>query len=100
MGQLRFAPGCGLGALIHTGVLQARRKNRLQDLTAEPQPDDPNGAVRLQVRVRDAKFQPLDNAAVSVAVEPVLFDAAPGAAARTASSNVRCVPLPSAATIS
>ena len=51
------------------------------DLTAEPQPDDPNGAVRLQVRVRDAKYQPLDNAAVSVAVEPVLFDAAPGAPA-------------------
>ena len=51
------------------------------DLTTEPQPDDPNGAVRLQVRVRDAKFQPLDNASVSVAVEPVLFDTAPGTAA-------------------
>lgn len=50
------------------------------DLTTEPQPDDPNGAVRLQVRVRDAKFQPLDNAAVSVSVEPVLFDAAPAGA--------------------
>lgn len=52
------------------------------DLAAEPQPDDPNGAVLLQVRVRDAKFQPLDNAAVSVTVESVLFDATSGATNR------------------
>jgi uncharacterized membrane protein len=43
------------------------------DVTSEPIPDDPNGAVRVEVRVRDAKFQPLDNASVSVEVEPVLF---------------------------
>ncbi len=43
------------------------------DLTAEPLADDGNGAMQLQVRVRDAKFQPLDNATVVVEVEPVLF---------------------------
>src|SRR2546421_388058 len=31
------------------------------DLTVQPQTDEPNGAVELQVRVRDPKFQPLDN---------------------------------------
>jgi uncharacterized membrane protein len=53
--------------------------NRVE-LAAEPQPEDPNGAMQLKVRVRDAKFQPLDNAAVSIVVEPVLFDTAPGVA--------------------
>jgi uncharacterized membrane protein len=32
---------------------------------------DPDQAVQLQVRVRDEKFQPLDNAAVALAVRPV-----------------------------
>lgn len=45
------------------------------DLTAEPQPGDPNGAVVLQVRARDAKFQPLDDATVSLEVQPVLAGA-------------------------
>ena len=49
------------------------------DLTAEPQPEDANGAVRLQIRARDEKFQPLDNASVSIQVEPVRFDDMPGA---------------------
>ncbi len=49
------------------------------DLTAEPQPDDANGAVRLQVRARDEKFQPLDNASVSVQVDAVRFDLVTGA---------------------
>ncbi len=40
-------------------------------LTTEQQPGDPNEAVRLQVRVRDEKFQPLDNAAVTVEVQPI-----------------------------
>ena len=52
--------------------------NRVE-LTAQPQPDDPNGAVLLQVRVRDPKFQPLDNAALSLEVQPVLSDAPAGA---------------------
>jgi uncharacterized membrane protein len=49
------------------------------DLTAQPQPDDSNGAVLLQVRVRDPKFQPLDNATISLEVQPVLSDAPTGA---------------------
>ena len=49
------------------------------DLSAEPQPEDANGAVRLQIRARDEKFQPLDNAIVSIQVEPVRFDLATGA---------------------
>ncbi len=50
------------------------------DLAVEPQPDDANGAVRLETRVRDAKFQPLDNAGVTVEIQPVLADPAAGAA--------------------
>jgi uncharacterized membrane protein len=47
--------------------------NRVE-LTAEPQPDDPNGAVLLQVRVRDPKFLPLDNASVKLEVQPVMAE--------------------------
>lgn len=55
-------------------------------LTVEPVGSDPNGAVRLQVRVRDEKYLPLDNAAVQVAVEPITMDApAPGTNAPAAS---------------
>ena len=50
--------------------------NRVE-LTAEPQPEDPNGAVLLQVRARDPKFLPLDNASVTLQVQPVLSE--PGA---------------------
>lgn len=53
------------------------------ELTVEPQPDDASGAVRLQVRVRDAQFQPLDNAAVTLAIEPVNFTNSPAASAGT-----------------
>jgi len=42
------------------------------DLTVEPESGDANGAVALQVRVRDPKFQPLDNASISLEVRPVL----------------------------
>jgi hypothetical protein len=41
------------------------------ELQVEQKPGDPNQAVRLQVRVRDKKFQPLDNAAVTLHVRPV-----------------------------
>ena len=41
------------------------------ELVAEQQPGDPNQAVRLQVRVRDKKFLPLDNASVTLHVRPV-----------------------------
>lgn len=50
-------------------------------LTQEPVAADANGAVRLQVRVRDEKFQPVDDAAVMVDIEPVVFEGTGGAAA-------------------
>jgi uncharacterized membrane protein len=49
------------------------------ELTVEPRPDDGNGAVTLAVRARDLKFQALDNASVTVEIEPVLGDASVGA---------------------
>src|SRR5207249_2438287 len=48
--------------------------------TAEQIAGDANGAVRVQVRVRDEKFQPVDDASVVVDVEPVVFEGTPGAA--------------------
>jgi hypothetical protein len=41
--------------------------NRVE-LAVEKTPGDPNQAVKLRVKVRDEKFQPLDNAAVSLLV--------------------------------
>lgn len=41
------------------------------DLQVEQKPGDPNEAVTLLARARDKKFQPLDNASVSVTVRPV-----------------------------
>ncbi|NBV24077.1 MAG: hypothetical protein EBS05_19425 [Proteobacteria bacterium] len=41
-------------------------------LTVQLKPGDANQAVELQVRVRDPKFMPLDNAAVVLDVRPVL----------------------------
>jgi uncharacterized membrane protein len=48
--------------------------------TAEPIAADANGAVRVQVRVRDEKFQPVDDATVMVEIEPVVFEGTAGAA--------------------
>jgi uncharacterized membrane protein len=42
---------------------------------------DPNGTMRIQIRVRDAAFQPVDDAAVEVEIVPVAFGGA--AAGRT-----------------
>jgi uncharacterized membrane protein len=42
------------------------------DVVADPRPEEGSGAVQLKVRVRDPQFQPLDNAAVAVEVQPVL----------------------------
>jgi len=53
--------------------------NRVQ-ATAEPIAADANGAVRVQVRVRDEKFQPVDDASVTVEVEPIVFEGTAGAA--------------------
>ena len=50
------------------------------DFAVEPLPADANGAVLLQVRVRDEKFQPVDDATVKVTVEPVVFEGTAGAA--------------------
>ncbi|MGH7943702.1 MAG: glutamine amidotransferase [Opitutaceae bacterium] len=47
--------------------------------TAEPIAADANGAVRVQVRVRDEKFQPVDDATVTVDIEPVVFEGTAGA---------------------
>jgi hypothetical protein len=50
------------------------------NLTVEPQTGDPNGAVRLQVRVRDERYQPFDNASVQVAIESITMESGtPGA---------------------
>jgi uncharacterized membrane protein len=51
--------------------------------TAEPIAADANGAVRVQVRVRDEKFQPVDDAAVTVEIEPQVFAGTEGAAGAT-----------------
>lgn len=48
--------------------------------TVEPLAADANGAVLIQVRVRDEKFQPVDDASVSINVEPVVFEGTSGAA--------------------
>src|SRR6185503_17033716 len=41
------------------------------DFPAEPRRGDPNQARRLQVRVRDKNFQPMDNASVTLSVRSV-----------------------------
>ena len=49
------------------------------EFAVEPQANDANNAVLLQVRVRDAKYQPLDDATVTIEVEPVVFEGTAGA---------------------
>ncbi len=51
--------------------------------TAEPIAADANGTIRIQVRVRDEKFLPVDDATVTVEVEPVVFEGTSGAGATT-----------------
>jgi hypothetical protein len=50
-------------------------------LTTEPIAADANDAVRIQVRVRDEKFQPMDDANVTVDVEPISFEGTAAAGA-------------------
>lgn len=45
------------------------------ELHVEPLPEDAHATVKLEVRVRDNRFQPVDNAAVTIEVEPVTFTA-------------------------
>ncbi len=61
-----------------TRWLVADVPNRVQ-LSIEPVASDASGAVNLQVRVRDEKFQPLDDATVTVEVEPVMAEGGTGA---------------------
>jgi uncharacterized membrane protein len=61
------------------------------ELTVEPQPEDATGAVRLLVRARDAKFQPLDDATVALQVEPVTFGENANADANAASAPIKLV---------
>jgi hypothetical protein len=49
--------------------------------TVEPLAADANGAMQVQVRVRDEKFQPVDDATVTIAIEPVVFAGTDGAVA-------------------
>lgn len=53
------------------------------EMAVEPQTEDANNAVLLQVRVRDEKYQPLDDASVSIEVQPVLFEGTAGALGST-----------------
>ena len=48
------------------------------DLAVEPQPDQSSGAVQFRVHARAANFEPLDDAAVTVEVQPALDEAAGG----------------------
>jgi uncharacterized membrane protein len=53
------------------------------ELAINQQEDDVNGAVKLQVRVRDNRYQPLGDASVMIEVDPITFGAAdPGAVAK------------------
>jgi hypothetical protein len=60
------------------------------ELAAEPLADEAAGAVKLQIRARDERFQPLDDANVSVAIEPVLSGTANGT-----NNGIRLRPEPS-----
>ncbi|MBI5383479.1 MAG: hypothetical protein HZA90_02190 [Verrucomicrobia bacterium] len=44
------------------------------ELTVEPPPPDAGEAMQLQVRVRDPKFQPQDDASVTIEVQPVMSE--------------------------
>ncbi len=79
------------GAAAHADMDKAWRQlarwlvadvpNRV-DATVEPLAADANGAVRVQVRVRDEKFQAVDDAAVTIEVQPVVFEGTANAGAQ------------------
>jgi len=66
------------------------------DVSVEPVANDPNGAMRLQVRARDESFQPLDNAAVSLAIQPILFPGSASTPSTNAPQAIRISAEPSA----
>lgn len=49
------------------------------DLVAEPALQEGNGAVVLEVRVRNEEFQPMDDASVAVEVKTIIADGTPAA---------------------
>ena len=51
--------------------------NRVE-LVTEPVPEDPNGAVKLQIRVRDQKFLPQDNVSVALTIRTLMTTNTPG----------------------
>lgn len=57
------------------------------EITAGPKTEDPNGAVALETRVREANFLPADDARVTVEIEPWL-PPGPHPAASTAVTNL------------
>jgi len=59
-------------------------------LQQQPSVASGSGAMRLQVRARDAKFEPLDDANVTVEVQPVLNEPAEGAS----TNSIRLHPEP------
>ncbi len=63
------------------------------EVSAEPVSADPDSSVRLEVRVRDARFQPLDDAAVLIDVQPVTFAADPSAGSGSDPANTNTVRL-------
>jgi hypothetical protein len=65
------------------------------ELQVEQKPGDANQAVRLQVRVRDKKFLPLDNATVSITVTPISADATRSAASTPPGAKPGSSPTPS-----
>ncbi|MDB6070333.1 MAG: hypothetical protein JWL81_1504 [Verrucomicrobiales bacterium] len=69
-------------------------------LATVPKPADPAGAMEIQVRVADSGYLPVENATVSLEVEPVLMDApAEAPAADLSGKNVSgVVAIPGAAT--
>lgn len=46
------------------------------EITVERNAEDPNGAMELQIRLRNEEFQPVDDASVAVTVQPLLLGAA------------------------
>jgi uncharacterized membrane protein len=67
------------------------------ELAVEPRAEEGAGAVNVQVRARDEKFQRLDDATVSLEIQPVLFDVASGTNATNAKVGLHVRAEPSSA---
>ena len=67
------------------------------ELAVEPLAGEAAGAVNFQVRARDEKFQPLDDATVTLEIQPVLSDLANGTNATNARDALHLRAEPSSA---